>query len=375
MSFLEVLTQADPRALRARVEAATAADVERALSSAELTYSDFLALISPAASSYLEAMAQRARSLTLQRFGRVIQLYAPIYVSNECTNRCVYCSFAATNDVPRSTLGVEQAATEAEVLRRMGFQHLLVVSGEAPRAVPVEYFEQVLRRIRTRAAYLALEIYPLETAEYARLVDAGADGVTLYQETYDPEIYRAVHPAGRKADYSWRLSGLERAGEAGMTRLNVGALLGLNEWRSEAAIVGLHASWLTKRYWRAQISVSFPRLRRGPKGYGPSHPVSDAALVQMMTAARLFLPDAGIVLSTREPSQLRDALIPLGVTQMSAGSRTEPGGYSVPCEEGAQFDVQDRRSPEQVAEVIRKAGYEPVWKDWDRVMARPVAAA
>jgi len=368
------MNRADPRSLRAAVEAATSADVERALASDVLSLRDYLALLSPAATRYIEPMAQRARTITLQRFGRVIGLYAPVYVSNECTNRCAYCAFSVTNLLPRSTLNPDEALEQSDALRRMGFQHLLLVSGESRTAVPVEYFESLLRRLRARAAYLALEVYPLQTAEYARLVEAGADGVTLYQETYDPEVYRTVHPAGPKADYAWRLAALERAGDAGVARLNVGALLGLHDWRSEGAVLGLHASWLMNRYWRSQISVSFPRLRRGPNGYGPSHPVPDTALVQMLTAVRLLLPDAGIVLSTREPAQLRDALLPLGITQMSAGSRTEPRGYTVPCDEGAQFDVQDRRSPLQVAEMIRKAGYEPVWKDWDRVMSRGAAA-
>jgi 2-iminoacetate synthase len=297
-------------------------------------------------------------------------MYAPVYVSNECTNRCVYCSFSASNPVPRTTLAIEQVLAEADVLRSLGFYHLLLVSGESHKAVPVQYFERLLQSLRGRAAYLGLEIYPLDAAEYGRLAQAGADGVTLYQETYDRAVYREVHPAGRKADFDWRLAAIERAGEAGMAKLNVGALLGLHDWRTEAIAVGLHASWLMNRFWRSQVSVSFPRLRRGPDAYAPSAPVDDSEMVQMMLAVRIFLPDAGIVLSTREPAQLRDALLPLGVTQMSAGSRTEPGGYSVPCEDGAQFDVQDRRSPGEVAEAIRMAGYEPVWKDWDRVISR-----
>jgi 2-iminoacetate synthase len=375
VTFAEVLQRADLSSLAGRLLASSDAAVERALCASEPTLSDFTALLSPAAARYVEAMAQRAREITLRRFGRVIQLYAPLYVSNDCVNRCAYCAFSIAHQLPRITLSVQAALLEARAIRRMGFQHLLIVSGESRRSVPVDYFEQLLRAMRVDAACISLEIYPLETAEYGRLVQAGADGVTLYQETYDAVTYKQVHPSGPKADYRRRLDALDRAGEAGMARLNVGALLGLHsDWRSEAAAVGLHASWLTRKFWRSQIAVSFPRLRRGPDGYQPPHPVDDRALVQMMLAVRIFLPDAALVLSTREPEALRDALIPLGVTQMSAGSRTEPQGYTVPCEEGAQFDVQDRRSPAEVAAVIRAAGYEPVWKDWDKALSRGAAA-
>ena len=374
MSFLQLLHEAEVPALRARMHAVSDADVCSALARSEPTFSDFLSLLSPAAAAHLESMAQRAHALTLQRFGRVIQLYAPVYLSNECTNQCAYCSFAVRNQVPRTTLSRADALREASVLRAMGFQHLLLVSGESRKAAPVDYFEQVLGDLRGHTASLALEVYPLETSEYERLVQAGADAVTLYQETYDPEAYRRVHPAGRKADYAWRLHALERAGQAGVARLNVGALLGLHDWRADAIALGLHASFLMRRFWRSQVAVSFPRLHRGPGGFVAPYPVADAELVQMLLATRIFLPDAGIVLSTREQQALRDALIPLGVTQMSAGSRTEPGGYTTPCEQGAQFDVQDRRPPEQVAAVIRAQGYEPVWKDWDRAMSGGVAA-
>ncbi len=374
MSFELHLRDADLPSLVRESESCTESDVERALGKEHLQLVDLLALLSPAASRCLEPMAQRARALTLQRFGRTILLYAPIYVSNECTNRCAYCSFAVQNDVPRTTLTLEQAEAEAEFLRAEGFRHVLIVSGESRRAAPPESFAALIRRIRPWAANLTLEVYPLEEREYAMLVDAGADGVTLYQETYDRTVYAQVHPAGRKADYGYRLAALERAGRAGMARLNVGALLGLHPWRSEALAIALHASWLMKHFWRSQVAVSFPRLRHGPSGYQPAFPVSDRDLVQMMTAMRLFLPDAGIVLSTREPAHLRNALIPMGVTQMSAGSKTEPGGYTMPCEEGAQFSVEDRRSAAQIARLIVQAGYEPVWKDWDRGLSRGAAA-
>jgi 2-iminoacetate synthase len=368
MSFAEHLEGADVRALRARVEAASRARVESALAREQPTFSDFLALLGPSARERLEPMAERARAVTLRRFGRVVQLYAPLYLSNACTNPCLYCGFRAPNPIPRVTLSLPEVIAEAAVLRGAGFRHLLLVSGEAPRAVPLERLDETLRSLRADFPSLSLEVYPLETAGYRRLVEAGADGLTLYQETYDRAAYAEAHPSGRKRDYGWRLGTLERGGEAGMRRLTLGALLGLHDWRSEAIAIALHADYLTRRFWRSQVAVSFPRLRHGPSGYAPPAPVSDADLVQLVLAVRLLLPDVGLVLSTREPPRFRDALVPLGITHMSAGSRTEPGGYRVPCEQGAQFDVQDRRSAAEVAAMIARAGYEPVWKDWDRLL-------
>jgi 2-iminoacetate synthase len=368
MTFSEKLLTVDSQSLLHLVNQVTPEQVERSLARRETNFSDFLTLISPAAAHYLEPMAQLAHNTTLRRFGRVILLYAPLYLSNECTNACVYCGFSIRRTLPRITLSPDQILAEAKYLKDCGFRHLLLVCGEAPSIVPVAALEQALDLLKNDFASLSLEVYPLSEPGYLQVAAAGADGLTLYQETYDRNVYSQVHPAGRKRDYDWRLEAIERAGEAGLRRLGIGVLLGLHDWRSEAVALALHADWLMKRFWQAQISISFPRLRHAPDSFAAPHPVCDTELVQLMLALRLFLPDAGLVISTREPAELRDRLIPLGVTQMSAGSRTEPGGYLHPAEDGSQFSVEDHRTPAQVAEAIRRAGYEPVWKDWDYQM-------
>ncbi len=365
MSFDAVLSAHPPAGLAARAERTGPADVERALAGAPVDLDGFLALISPAASPYLEELAARAQAVTRERFGRVIQMYAPLYVSNECTNGCVYCGFNRANPVRRVTLAPEQVEAEAQALWRAGFRSVLLVSGEAPRAVPPAYLEHVAGRLHRRFASVSVEVYPLDEDGYARLVAAGVDGLTVYQETYDPQLYARVHPSGPKADYRWRLGAPARGAAAGMRRVGIGALLGLGPWRQEAAAVALHALWLQRRYWETQVCVSFPRLRAAAGGIVPPHPVPDRDLVQLACALRLLLPDAGLVLSTREEPRFRDGLAPLCITHMSAGSRTEPGGYTHPEEAEGQFQVEDRRSPAEVSARLAGLGIEPVWKDWD----------
>jgi 2-iminoacetate synthase len=365
MSFARFLAAEPLRRHWERAERADTADVERALSRHVPDFQDFLALLSPAAAPLLEALAAAARRVTRARFGNVVQMYAPLYVSSECTNACLYCGFRSDSPVARTTLDVDQVLAEADTLWARGFRSILLVSGEAPAAVPVTYFEQIARELHHRFASLGIEIYPLATEGYARLTDAGVESLTLYQETYDRELYARMHPAGRKADYGWRLGGAERGAAAGMRRVGIGSLLGLGPWRREAVALGLHALWLQKRYWRTQVCVSFPRLRQAPGGIAPLHPVADPDLVQLACALRLLLPDAGLVLSTREAPRLRDGLSRVCITHMSAGSRTEPGGYTRPGEAAGQFPVEDRRAPEEVAASLLAAGIEPVWKDWD----------
>ncbi len=344
---------------------ATGREVERALASERVDLEGFLALLSPAARDYLEPLAARAQALTRERFGRVIQLYAPLYVSNECTNSCVYCGFNRGNRIRRTTLTLGQVEAEARALWAQGFRNLLLVSGEAPGAVPLPYFEEVAARLHGLFPSLSVEIYPLDTEGYGRLVAAGVDGLTVYQETYDRELYASVHPRGRKADYGWRLEAPARGAAAGMRRVGIGALLGLGPWRREAAALALHALWLQKHHWRTQVCVSFPRLRQAAGAFAPPAPVSDAELLQLACALRLLLPDAGLVLSTRESAAFRDGLGRICITQMSAGSRTEPGGYTRPDESDEQFAVEDRRPAAEVARSLLAGGIEPVWKDWD----------
>lgn len=341
-------------------------DVEYALSANPVLFKDFLALLSPAAEPYLETMAQISHRVTVQRFGRVIQMYAPLYISSECTNSCVYCGFNRHNTIERATLTMDEVFTEAEELNRAGFQHLLLVSGESPRHVPVEYMADIAKKLSTRFSSLAIEVYPMNTESYSTLVNSGVDGLTVYQETYHLGRYKEVHPAGRKKDYDWRIDTPDRGGQVGFRRLNIGALLGLSNWRVEGAYLALHAGYLAHLYWKSHLSISFPRLRPAFGGYEPEFPVNDAQMVQLLCALRLWMPEAGLVMSTREPASLRDHLIPLGITHMSAGSKTAPGGYKTNRDREGQFEVSDHRSPREVSEMILSRGYEPVWKDWDR---------
>jgi len=365
MSFYDEIKRYSWNDVSQDIESRSGIEVERALTASPLRLEDFTSFLSPAAEPYLEDMAQRAHRLTQQRFGRVIGLFAPLYLSNVCINSCVYCGFNAHNPVERLTLTVDQAEAEGKYLHDLGFRHLLLVSGEAPRMVTVEYLENVLERLRPLFSSISIEIYPMETADYQALIHHGVDGLVIYQETYDERRYGEVHPAGKKRDYPWRLETPERGGLAGFRRIGIAALLGLNDWRTEGFFLALHARHLLRTFWKSHINISFPRLRPAAGGYQPPSPVSDTHMVQLLTALRLFLPDAGFTLSTRESPNFRDHLIPLGITSMSAGSRTEPGGYVHDSHAEAQFDIADDRSPQVITDIIRQKGYEPAWKDWD----------
>ncbi|TRO80245.1 2-iminoacetate synthase ThiH [Trichloromonas acetexigens] len=365
MTFLDIINQYDPQQVRESIEAKTSSDVERALAAERLRPDDLQALLSPAAAGYLEEMAARANRLTLQRFGKNILMYAPLYISNLCTNGCRYCGFSASNQVPRRTLSLDEVWTEAKVLYDLGFRHILLVTGESPKAVDNDYLAACVRRIQPLFSSISIEVYPMETEGYRQMVEAGVDGLTVYQETYDRALYQEMHPFGKKRDYDFRLLTPERGGAAGLRRIGLGFLLGLGEFRSEAFFLGLHALHLSRHYWRTQVSVSFPRIRPADGGFQPLHPVSDRHFVQLLCTLRLLLPDAGLVLSTRESAALRNNLLPLGITQMSAGSCTAPGGYADKDLSTQQFAIDDDRSPEEVCRLIRASGYEAVWKDWD----------
>lgn len=365
MTFLDEIARYDYRNVLEAIESKTPRDVDRALAAERLRPDDLMALLSPAAQDRLEAMAQRAHRVTVQRFGRTILLYAPLYLSNECSNGCRYCGFNAENKVPRRTLNLDEVEREALVLHNQGFRHLLLVTGELPRAVDNEALAAAVRRIRHLFSSVSIEVWPMTEPGYRQMVQAGVDGLTIYQETYDRELYSRMHPFGRKRDYDWRLLTPERGGAAGLRRIGIGSLLGLGHFRAEGFFVGLHALHLSRHFWRTHVSVSFPRIRPADGGFAPLNPVSDPQFVQLICALRILLPDAGLVLSTRESARLRDHLIPLGITQMSAGSCTAPGGYATGDESTRQFAIDDDRSPEEVCSVIRSKGYEVVWKDWD----------
>jgi 2-iminoacetate synthase len=366
MSFLDEISKYDPQQVLATIAGKTAAEVERALQVERPRPDDFMALLSPAAEGYIEAMAQKAHRLTRQRFGKTILLYAPLYISNECGNGCLYCGFNAANKVPRRTLTLEEVERDARVLHELGFRHILLVTGEAPAKVDNDFIAAAARRIRPLFSSISIEVYPMEESGYRQMVEAGVDGLTIYQETYDRDLYARLHPFGKKRNYDFRLLTPERGGAAGLRRIGIGFLQGLGDFRGEAFFTGLHALYLSKHFWRSLISISFPRMRPAEGAFQPPRPVSDKSLVQLICAMRLLLPDAGLVLSTRESAQLRDNLLPLGITQMSAGSCTAPGGYTEEDRSTEQFAIDDDRSPAQICELLRMRGYDPVWKDWDR---------
>lgn len=366
LTFGQVLGRLPMDQLLEVAQGASAARVDRALSTEPLerTLEDVAALLSPAAGERLEHMAQRARALTVSRFGRTMHMYAPVYLSNECLTTCGYCGFAKNLPVVRKTLGEAGAVQEALHLRRQGFRSLLLLTGEHERLTGVEFLERHLRAMSRVIPAVSIEVQVWSESDYRRLRQAGCEGVVIYQETYHPGRYAEVHLAGRKRNYRWRLLGPERAGRAGMRRLGVGALLGLHDdWRYDALATAAHARFLMKHYWRSQVTVSVPRIRPSASGFQPRVEVSDHDLVQLVAALRLGIPDAGLVLSSREPATLRDGLHRIGITHTSAGSHTEPGGYEHPGEAEEQFEVADLRSPAQVAASLRGDGYDVVWED------------
>jgi len=364
----------------------------------KLSLADFSVLISPAAGELLETMGRRAHLMTQQRFGKTIRLFAPLYLSNECVNNCSYCGFSRDNPILRVTLSLDEVRREAAELKAQDFRNLLLVAGEHPKFVSNNYLRDCIAALHADWPSISLEIGPMETADYAPFVAAGADGLVVYQETYDRRVYAEMHTAGPKRNFDWRLETPERAYAAGFRRLGISPLYGLADWRLEALSVAAHADYLLRHCWKAAVTISLPRLRPCAGEFQPLTQMSDRELAQLVCAFRIMFPDVGIVLSTRETPKLRDGLIPLGVTMMSAGSHTEPGGYTGAGKENihhtergiikelasgasewapangnatnatGQFEIADDRSPDEVAELIRKLGYEPVWKDWDAAL-------
>ena len=370
VTFADELDRLPFAPLLAVAEEASAARVDAALHTnpLERTLEDFAALLSPAAGGRLEELARASHRLTVARFGRTMRMYAPLYLSNECLTTCSYCGFARELPIARKTLTADETLEEARHLVRAGFRSILLLTGEHERLTGIEFLEERIRLLAREVPQLSIEVQVWSEDEYRRIARAGCEGVVIYQETYDPETYAKVHIAGRKRHVRWRLLGPERAARAGMRRLGIGALFGLHDdWRYEALAVAAHARFLMKRYWRSQVALSVPRMRPSAAGYQPRTLLSDADLTQLVCALRLFLPDAGLVLSAREAPGLRDGLFRVGITHTSAGSHTEPGGYEHPEEATGQFEVADLRTPQQVAAKLRELGYDPVWEDWARV--------
>ncbi len=369
--FSEELSQYSWEETTERIMAKRAADVETALGKQRLTIDDFMALVSPAAAPYLEVMARLSRRYTQERFGKTISMYIPMYITNSCSNSCVYCGFNRHNKFDRVILTPEQIERECRAIRRLApFDNLLLVTGENPRAAGVDYIERALGICRPYFNNLSIEVMPLSSEEYYRLTQAGLNGVVCFQETYNHQRYKIYHPAGMKSDFEWRLGGFDRMGQAGVHKIGMGVLIGLEEWRTDTTMLALHLQYLRKRYWKTRYSVNFPRMRPSEGHFQPNVVISDRELAQLTFAFRIFDHDVDISYSTRECAALRNGMATLGVTSMSAGSKTDPGGYEVYPQSLEQFAVSDERTPAQVAADLRSAGYEAVWKDWDKVFDR-----
>lgn len=364
MSFYDQVIALERQPISETLVRRTAADVARVLAAERVDAQGFLTLLSPAAAAFLEAMAQRAHALTVQHFGQVILLYTPLYLANYCSNFCLYCGFAARNSIRRDRLTVAEVEEEARLISATGLRHLLILTGESRKKSSVEYLADCVAVLRRYFTSIVVEVYPLETAEYAQLVAAGVDGLTLYQETYDRAVYDVVHPKGPKRDYRYRLETPERGADGGLRSVNIGALLGLAEGRREAFLTGLHADYLQRRYPDVEVSISLPRIRPHEGIFQPEHTVTDREFVQILLAMRLFLPRAGIVISTRERAEFRDHLIPLGVTKMSAGSHTEVGGRAHRDAATGQFEISDTRDVAEIKRAIEARGYKAIFKDW-----------
>ncbi|MEE2966475.1 MAG: radical SAM protein, partial [Verrucomicrobiota bacterium] len=327
-------------------------------------------------------------------FGYTMRLFAPLYLSNECINNCTYCGFSRSNAILRVTLTIDQVVAEAEHLHSLGFRSLLLVAGEHSKFVSEGYLEECIKAIRNLIPSIALEVGPMETSEYQKMVTSGCEALIVYQETYDRSTYKDLHTSGPKKDFNWRLECPERAYHGGFRRIGIGALFGLSEWRNEALALASHLAYLQRKCWKANYTVSFPRIRPAAGGFNPTHNLSDKDFLQLVFAFRISFPEVGIILSTRESESLRNNISKLGITSMSAGSHTEPGGYTgkgtddlhytvrgkrielhsdddsnSSCSTQSateQFEINDDRSPKEICEILIEKGLDPVWKDWDQ---------
>lgn len=367
MSFYEKYTYYKDFSINEFFNNVTDNDILRIINKEKISEFDFLALLSSKAESYLEQMAIRSRQLTLQHFGKVIFLYTPMYLANYCVNQCVYCGFNICNQIKRKKLSLEEVEQEAKIISSTGLRHILILTGESRQHTPVSYIKDCVKILAKYFHSVSIEIYPLEMDEYAELVQAGVDGLTIYQEVYNEEIYKSIHLKGPKRDYRYRLDAPERACKASMRSVNIGALLGLDNWRREAFFTGLHADYIQNKYPDTEVSISMPRIRPHAGQFQPKCDVGDRNLVQIMLAMRLFMPRCGIAVSTRERAEFRDNLIGLGVTKMSAGSSTEVGGHALEEKSEGQFEISDCRSVEEMKALIYKKGYQPVFKDWQAI--------
>ncbi|NBI28378.1 2-iminoacetate synthase ThiH [Chengkuizengella marina] len=363
MSFYETYKKLKNVSIQDIFSTITSVEIKKILQKKKLNEFDFIVLLSPAAVPYLDIMAQKAHENTVQQFYKKIELYAPIYISDFCVNQCEYCSFSITQTFKRKKLSLSEIQAEANVLKELGFNHLLILTGESKTHVPISFLKQVIKMLKKQFDSVSIEIQPMDTTEYGDLVASGTDGVTVYQEVYNEETYKKVHVKGPKRNYQYRIDTPERACKAGMVKVNMGVLLGLADWRKEAYYLAMHVNYLQEKYPNTQIGLSFPRIRPNLGEFEPVVNVTDQHLIQMMLAIRLFLPDCNMNLSTRESPTLRDEILPYGVTNMSAASCTAVGGYVSQSQTKTvnhQFDISDVRSVEEIVTMLKHKGYQPI---------------
>jgi 2-iminoacetate synthase len=370
-SFSEIIKNYNWNEIEEKINNSTSSEVISALNSNNLTENEIMALFSPAASNFLEELAKKSKEKTQKRFGKTIQLYIPLYLSNFCSNSCIYCGFSANNKIERICLTENEILQEIAEIKKMCYEHILLVTGEATQKASVDYLTKAINLIKPHFSSISAEIQPLEIEEYEKLIAAGLNSVYIYQETYHEKNYKKYHLKGKKSDFNFRLETPERLGKAGIYKIGLGALLGLENWRVEAFYLTLHLKYLQKHFWKTKFSISFPRIRPQAGNFQPNFPISDKELAQLIWAFRIIDEDVEMTLSTRESSRFRDNMMTLGITSMSAGSKTEPGGYTKKTndldvnKELEQFVINDDRNVEELKEEIEKQGYFSIWKDWD----------
>ena len=367
MSFVDVLNKLSWEEAKASIFSKTAEDVERALSRpvGKLSLEDFKALIAPVAQDYLESLAALSHARTVERFGYTQQMYAPVYLSNVCSNICTYCGFSANNKIPRKILNDAEILQELEAVKALGMDHVLFVTGEANVRVGIPYLSNAFKLARETFSSISMEVQPLDQEGYETLIDSGLSSVLVYQETYNRESYAKYHLKGMKSKFDYRLETPDRLGRAGMKKIGLGALYGLDDWRTDSFMVATHLRYMEQTYWKTRYSLSFPRIRPHEGDFQPVSVMTDKDLVQLICAYRLLSSEVELSMSTRESPSFRDHVHKLGITSLSAGSKTNPGGYAVDQQTLEQFEISDERSPAEVAAMLRSGGYEVVWKDWD----------
>lgn len=371
MSFSEIYHQYSFEEIKKEIYAIPSRRVEEALAKEKRTPEDFMALVSPAAEKYLPAMMEMSNTLTQKRFGKTVQLYIPIYLSNECHNICTYCGFSFTNKIPRKILTKDEIKKEIDYIKQWPFEHVLLVTGEDNKRAGLPYFLDVLPLFLNAFAQVSMEVQPLSEQEYAQLRKAGVYSILLYQETYHAASYKTFHPKGKKSNFYYRLETPDRIGVNGFYKIGLGILLGLDDWRTDSFFVALHYQYLRKKYWKTRYSISFPRIRPHEGENFIPYAVTDKNLIQLICAYRLLDEDLELSLSTREPRHLRDHAFLFGITTMSAFSKTNPGGYATEKESLEQFSIEDNRTPDAIANIIMEKQYEPVWKDWEAIYSLP----